>query len=142
MQKEEAVEHYLNHGRCIAATARALGYPSRELFRNWIRELYPELRKCVVGDVGTHPRPPELKQAAVIALCTRQGKADDSAQDLAVSSPTPNNWKNRILSPEAPPSMKRQSNPPAVPDKAQSAQQIESLKSDPRWLQHEHDLLK
>lgn len=29
--KESAVEHYLEHGRCIAATIKALGYPSRSL---------------------------------------------------------------------------------------------------------------
>ena len=28
-QKEAAVEHYLAHDRCIAATMRALGYPGR-----------------------------------------------------------------------------------------------------------------
>ena len=28
-QKERAVEHYLAHGRCIAATISSLGYPSR-----------------------------------------------------------------------------------------------------------------
>ncbi len=29
-QKDRAVEHYLEHGRCIAVTIRALGYPSCE----------------------------------------------------------------------------------------------------------------
>ncbi|MGF6873575.1 transposase-like protein [Paraburkholderia sp. MM5477-R1] len=28
-QKQAAVDHYLNHDRCAAATLRALGYPSR-----------------------------------------------------------------------------------------------------------------
>ncbi|MEB0033308.1 IS3 family transposase, partial [Undibacterium sp. RTI2.1] len=28
-QKNEVVEHYFNHGRCIAATVKALGYPGR-----------------------------------------------------------------------------------------------------------------
>jgi len=35
-QKDDAVEHYLEHGRCIAATIRALGYPSRDLLSAWI----------------------------------------------------------------------------------------------------------
>ena len=30
-QKELAVQHYLGHGRCLAATIKALGYPSRPL---------------------------------------------------------------------------------------------------------------
>jgi transposase-like protein len=29
--KERAVGHYLEHGRCIAATIKSLGYPSRSL---------------------------------------------------------------------------------------------------------------
>jgi transposase-like protein len=28
-EKDAAIRHYLNHGRCIAATMRALGYPGR-----------------------------------------------------------------------------------------------------------------
>jgi transposase-like protein len=30
-QKDRAVEHYLEHGRCIAATIKSMGYPSRDL---------------------------------------------------------------------------------------------------------------
>jgi len=35
-QKKEVVEHYFNHGRCIAATVKALGYPSRKTLNDWI----------------------------------------------------------------------------------------------------------
>ena len=35
-QKERAVEHYLEHGRCIAATIKSLGYPSRDSLSAWI----------------------------------------------------------------------------------------------------------
>ncbi len=30
-QQQLAVQHYLDHGRCLAATIKALGYPSRTL---------------------------------------------------------------------------------------------------------------
>ncbi len=36
-QKEAAVEHYLTHDRCIAATMRALGYPGRETLSSSVR---------------------------------------------------------------------------------------------------------
>lgn len=39
--KEGAVEHYLEHGRCIAATIKALGYPSRSLLSAGLHELHP-----------------------------------------------------------------------------------------------------
>ncbi len=47
--KELAVRHYLAHGRCIAATIRALGYPSRSLLSKWLQELNPQERTRVVG---------------------------------------------------------------------------------------------
>jgi len=47
-QKELAVEHYLEHGRCLAATIKALGYPSRTLLPAWAQELHPETHTCVV----------------------------------------------------------------------------------------------
>ena len=66
-QKAVAVEHFLNHGHCIAATKKALGYPCRSLLRDWIRELRPELCKPVVGRVGVRQHPQEMKHAAVVA---------------------------------------------------------------------------
>lgn len=74
-QKEVAVQHYLNHDRCLAGTLKALGYPCRDTLAAWVYELHPETRKCVVGKAGGVPRPAELKQAAIIELCTRQTSA-------------------------------------------------------------------
>jgi len=48
-QKEAAVEHYITHDRCIAATMRALGYPGRGTLTAWAREALPEARKAMVG---------------------------------------------------------------------------------------------
>ena len=40
-QKAAAIEHYLTHDRCIAATMRALGYPGRGALTAWVREAIP-----------------------------------------------------------------------------------------------------
>ncbi len=141
-QEEAAVEHFLHHGRCIDWTRRALGYPCRPLLQRWIDERHPELRQRSVGRSRPAPRPLEVKQEAVIALCTRLGNALPIAQDLGVSRETLYNWKNQLLGREAPASMKRQSKPPADPDKAQLEQELEALKGELRRLQLEHDLLK
>ena len=81
-QKGRAVEHYLEHGRCIAETIKSLGYPSRSLLSEWLQELHPQERTRVVG------RSPELapavKQSAVIALCMRPTTAQAVADDLGV----------------------------------------------------------
>src|SRR5690606_12600094 len=79
-QKELAVNHYLEHGRCLAATIKALGYPSRTLLPAWVQELHPETRARVAGRSRTLT--PEMKQSAVIELCMRQGSAQSVAQEL------------------------------------------------------------
>lgn len=141
-QQEAAVDHFLHHGRCIDWTRRALGYPCRLLLQRWIDERHPELRHRRVGRIRPVPRPLEVKQEAVIALCTRQGNALPIAQDLGVSRETLYKWKNQLLGREAPASMERQIQPPADPDKAQLEQELETLKGELRRLQLEHDLLK
>jgi putative transposase len=141
-QRQAAVDHFLHHGRCIDFTRKVLGYPCRSLLRSWIYEQHPELCRRSVGRSRAAPSPLKVKQEAVIALCTRQGKARAIAQDLGVSRVTLYNWKNQLLGREAPASMKRQSKLPADPDKAQVEQQLEALKVELRRLQLEHDLLK
>lgn len=71
--KELAVRHYLEHGRCIAATIRALGDPSRSLLSEWLQELHPQVRTRVVG--RSRELAPAAKQSAVIALCMRPASA-------------------------------------------------------------------
>lgn len=51
-QEEHAVEHYLGHGRCIAATIRALGYPSRSLLSEWLRERQPRSASTFLVSAG------------------------------------------------------------------------------------------
>ena len=96
-QKAAAIEHYLTHDRCIAATMRALGYPCRGTLTKWVREAFPEARRAVVGSVGQRRYPESLKQAGVMELCTRQESAQAVADKLGVCRPTLYNWKNQLL---------------------------------------------
>lgn len=141
-QKEVAVEHYLTHDRCIAATVRALGYPGREMLTAWVREACPEARKIITGRVGRPIYSEALKQAGVIGLCSRQGSAQAVAEKLGVCRPTLYNWKNQLLGPEASASVKRNNNSSPIPDLAELERQLESLQRDIRHLQLERDLLK
>jgi transposase InsO family protein/transposase-like protein len=139
-QKERAVEHYLEHGRCIAATIKSLGYPSRSLLSEWLQELHPQERTRVVG------RSPELapaaKQSAVIALCMRPASAQAVAEDLGVCRGSLYKWKNQLLDHDVSVPMKRQQDVPASSDQADLKQQLETLQRDIRRLQLEKDLLK
>jgi len=140
-QKQAAVQHYVTHDRCIAATMRALGYPSRGTLTAWLREALPESRKAVVGSVGRRRYPETLKQAGVMELCTRQESAQAVAEKLGVCRPTLYNWKNQLLGREAPASMKHSNQSPPAPEQAELERQLESLRREVRQLQLERDLL-
>lgn len=43
-QKQAAVEHYLNHGYCLAFTSRTLGYPCCDALACWVNECHPDRR--------------------------------------------------------------------------------------------------
>lgn len=139
-QKERAVQHYLDKGRCFAATIATLGYPSRRLLFDWVGELNPQAGTRVVGT--SRKLPPAVKQAAVVALCMRQTSAQSVAQELGVTRFTLYNWKHRLLGREASASMKRRQDPATNSERAELERQIETLQRDVRRLQLEHDLLK
>jgi len=141
-QKEAAVRHYIDHGRCASVTLRALGYPGRQWLMRWILELDPESRRRVVRAADRTPRPPALKQAAVLALCSRQGSADAVAGELGVRRETLYNWKHQLLGREVPASMKRPHDSADDPDRKELERQIETLRRDIRRLQLEQDILK
>ena len=140
-QQTLAIEHYLAHGRCVAATTKTLGYPSRDSLRAWIQAVHPQLCSPGVVRPDTSPRPPELKQAAVIALCTRQESAQAVAQKLGVCRPTLYNWKNQLLGPETSASMTSKPKPPQPDEREELQRQIDSLRRDLHRLQLENDLL-
>ncbi len=137
---ERAVEHHRDHGHCIAATIKALGYPSRSLLSAWIHELNPRARAPAVG--RSQEPTPEAKQSAVIALCMRPASAQAVADDVGVSRSSLYKWKNQLLDHEVTMPMKRKQDAPASPDRAELQRQLETLHRDIRRLQLEKDVLK
>lgn len=140
-QKAAALEHYLTHDRCIAATMRALGYPGRGTLTKWVREAFPEARRAVVGSVGQRRYPESLKQAGVMELCTRQESAQAVADRLGVCRPTLYNWKKQLLGREAPASMKHTDRSPQAQEREELERQVEILRHEVRQLRLEQDLL-
>ncbi|MGK4851442.1 IS3 family transposase, partial [Escherichia coli] len=85
-QKQVAVEHYLNHGCCLAFTSRTLGYPCTDMLARWVNERSPDRRRVFTSK--TNPVAsfePEVKRQAVMVLCTRQGSASEIARRIGVS---------------------------------------------------------
>jgi putative transposase len=141
-QRQAAVGHYLAHGRCIAATIRALGYPGRASLIAWVHELDPVASTRVVSTAQRARLPTTLRQSAVLALCSRQGGAEDIAREIGVCRETLYNWKNQLLGREAPASMKHPNGSPAGPERAELERQLEELRREVRRLQLEQDILK
>ena len=140
-QKAAALEHYLAHDRCIAATMRALGYPGRGTLTKWIREAIPEARKAIVGSVGQRRYSESLKQTGVVELCTRQESAQAVADKLGVCRPTLYNWKNQLLGREAPASMKHPHRSVQQRERDELELQVAVLRREVRQLRLEQDLL-
>ncbi len=139
-QKEQAVKHDLEIGRCLLVTIKALGYASRTLLSAWVQAQHPEARALVVG--RSKERSPAMTKSAVIALCMRQGSAKAVAQDLGVSRPSLYIWKNQRLGHDASASMKRQQDSSPSQQRDELEPQLEALRRNVRRLQLEQDLLK
>ncbi|MGR8928726.1 MULTISPECIES: IS3 family transposase [Rhizobium] len=141
-QKRIAVEHYLDHGRCLAWTIKALGYPCRGKLSAWIDESDPDGRRRVLtGNSGASTRSEQQKRAAVIDLCSRRESARSVAQKVGVSRQTLYDWKNQKLGREVPASMTRRRELPPTASRDELERELEALRSDVKRLQLEHDLL-
>ena len=138
-QKKAAVKYYLEHGRNLSRTIRALGYPSRETLRSWCDELLPDRRKRRVGGIGFTP---EQKKEAVFALCTRTRTANNVAKKYGVTRETLYNWKNDLLGGGGKVKMPGKTNKPLHDDRDALLSEIETLKRQIKRLQLEKDVLE
>ena len=141
-QKSTAVSHFMVNGRCIAATIRSLGYPSRQKLSDWISERYPEAKQRVVGKARKGASSWAFKQAAVFELCTRNESAQALAEKLDVDRVTLYNWKQQLLGKENAASMTHDKRSQAESNRHELQKQIQELQRDIRDLKLEHDLLK
>jgi len=98
----------------------------------------------MVGRAPNTQHPAEVKNAAVLELCTRTTDALTIAHSVGVCRPTLYNWKNQLLGREVSASMKRRQAPQTVPQTKQVTeleQQVSQLERAVRRLQLEHDIL-
>jgi len=138
-QMEDAVKYYLEHGRNISRTVRAVGYPSRETLTRWIDELAPGERKARVKCGGVVQFSQEQKQEAVVELCAREGPAADVADRLGVSRCILYKWRRELLGGDA--NMNESGNPTFHDDRDGLLAMIESLKKQIYRQQMELDVL-
>lgn len=135
-QRRAAVDHFFEHGQCLARTIRALGYPSQELLAAWIDELEPGRRpKRSSAKRLTH----ENKQRAVVDLITRKGAAKDIADELGVERATLYNWKRKLLDEEVPCKLPRKRDDRSIEELEEYA---ESLRRDIDRLELQRAILE
>ena len=97
VQKEAAVNYYISHGKNVQLTIRKLGYPCSTVLRQWIKEFAPEEKTNCTSGGNTIRYPREVKEAAVLALCTRTTSAKDVAKEYNVTREGLYNWKKQLL---------------------------------------------
>ena len=97
-QRQVAVDHFFEHGQFITKTVQALGYPSRQLLREWLLadpRCDISLRSRTV--VAKSAAPADIKAKAVEALYKREVPARKIAEDFGVSRETLYGWKRDVL---------------------------------------------
>ncbi|NLJ17551.1 IS3 family transposase [Globicatella sulfidifaciens] len=136
-EKQQAVDHYLEFGKCYSHTCRMLGYPSRELLRQWVKDLAPESRKLKRNGLTLTS---DEKEAAVLSLLTR---GDTSAQSVAdkvgVSWEVLYKHKDQLLSKGVPINKMSES---TNTDINKLKDQVKQLQEEVYYLQMQKDILE
>ena len=96
-EKQDAVDHYLEHGRSLARTIGAMGYPGRETLAGWVDELAPGQRRRRGPNPEKGVLPIGTKVQAVAELEARGGSAAEVAGRYGVSRTAPYAWRRKIL---------------------------------------------
>lgn len=97
-QKREAVSYYLEHGKSLSRTMRALGFPkSRSYLVDWIDKLAPGKRKVRNAHCNQKPISMVDKVQAVVELETREEAAEEVAKRLGVTRSAPYIWRRQII---------------------------------------------
>lgn len=150
-KKHSAVNYYLEHGRSIRGTVKALGYPHPETLSKWLDEAIEARRQLRTGNAagGRVKLTAREKEAAVKDLCLREGPARDVAGKYGVTRAALYKWKSDLLGKERPMDQSDRKEPRSnqgedgLRARAESLkQQVKALQEQVRSLQLERDILE
>ena len=135
-QRRIAVTHFVDHGKCYNRTIRALGYPSRPLLAQWVKEDVPDINLPCRRSSSSVNLSQSQKEEAVIDLCSRNGSAQEIAERYGVRRESLYNWKRQLLDKDKQEAMpKRKTNQPIV------SENVDDLKEEIERLQEQTEAL-
>ena len=147
-EKRDAVDYYFAHDRNALQTVKALGYPSRPLLIQWVKELCPEEGKRRCKSFKSHVRcSQEEKIQAVMESCKGNLKIAQIAEIYGVTPSAVSVWRKELLGEGKTLKMIQ---PPAedksieqlIREKAELEAKVKRLENDVYKLQLERDILE
>ena len=139
---QKAVDHFLSHGKCISRTVRALGYPSRQILRDWIKEKAPDTLRPCKSDTASIYLSQSQKEQAVVALCSRQKSAREVAADYGMTRDALYYWKNKLLPKEKAQEMSAKKKAQPLQSREELEAQAVELRSEVSQLTQQVEELK
>ena len=147
-EKRLAVDYYFEHGRNALKTVKALGYPSRPLLIEWVKELDPEEGKRRCKSFKSPVRCSHEEQIqAVMESCKGNLKISQIAEIYGVRPSTVTGWRKKLLGEGRTikmtnPSAEDKSVEQLLREKAELEAKVKRLESDVYKLQLERDVLE
>jgi putative transposase len=138
-QQQIAVDYYLNHGRNITGTIRSLGYPHKDLLRQWCYKNLPNIRMSVKHK---SPFTRAFKEEAVVDFQMRKSSANTVADKHNICRKSLYDWRKDILQKETNRTMANDPLEPTIENRDLLMAQLTKLKEDIFRLQLEKDILE
>ena len=147
-EKRDAVDYYFSHDRNALKTVKALGYPSRPLLVEWVKELYPEEgeRRCQSFKIPVRCSQEEKIQA-VMESCKGNLKITQIAEIYNVTPSAISTWRKELLGEGRTlkmqnPSAEDNTTEQLLREKAELEAKVKRLEHDVYKLQLERDVLE
>ena len=96
-QRASAVTHYLEHGRSLSRTVRAIGYPCRALLGEWVRADLPFDCHPLKRGRSVVQYTDEQKIDAVVSVASGEKRPKDVVAEIGVTRSAISQWKRRLL---------------------------------------------
>lgn len=144
-QRRIAVEYYVEHGRSISRTIKALEYPGKTRLSEWLNEDLPkDLRRWnCKSDNSAVKYTQEQKEEIVTAYCVKQYTPKQITETYGVCPGTLYTWKKQLLGQEKNRAMPKTSRVHFAHESNPSGETIDNLRLEKEALEQKvHELQK